>query len=313
MRILITGAAGFIGSHLADRLLRAGHDVRGIDCFTPYYDRETKQRNVSAALAQGLELREIDLARDPLGPVCAEAEIVFHAAAQPGISATTPFEDYLRNNFVATARLLEALRQSPSLRLLVNLATSSIYGADATGPETCEPRPTSYYGVTKLAAEQLVLAAQREGQLPACSLRLFSVYGPRERPEKLFPRLIRALADDKPFPLYQGAEQHTRSFTYVGDVIDGLVACLGRETPLCGEILNLGSTIQKSTGEAIAIVERLMSRSVRREPQPRRPGDQQATLADIGKARRLLGYEPRTAPEQGLASTVAWFTGTARG
>jgi UDP-glucuronate 4-epimerase len=152
-----------------------------------------------------------------------------------------------------------------------------------------------------------VLAAQRESGLPACSLRLFSVYGPRERPDKLFPRLIRSIAGGTPFPLFAGAEAHRRSFTYVHDVIDGLTACLPRAAALPGEIVNIGSAIQKSTGDAIRIVEEHMGRRALREPRPRRAGDQQDTFADITKARRLLGYEPRTTPEVGLAATVAWF------
>jgi UDP-glucuronate 4-epimerase len=308
MRILVTGAAGFIGSHLSERLLRAGHRVAGIDCFTPYYDRATKTRNAAPAVALGLELHEIDLAQDPLEALCADAEVIFHAAAQPGISADTPFADYLRNNVVATHRLVEAAAQSPQLRLFVNLATSSIYGSDATGPETAVPRPTSYYGVTKLAAEQLVLAEQREHGLPACSLRLFSVYGPRERPEKLFPRLIRCIAEEKPFPLYGDAEQHTRSFTYVDDVVEGMLACIPSAERLVGEIVNIGSAIQKSTAEAIAIVEGLMGRRVQRDPRPRRTGDQQDTRADVAKAQALLGYAPCTTPERGLEATVAWFS-----
>jgi UDP-glucuronate 4-epimerase len=308
MRILVTGAAGFIGSHLVERLLREGHSVAGIDCFSPYYDRAIKQRNVAAALERGLELHEIDLAADSLEAACSGAELIYHAAAQPGISAQTPFQDYLRNNIVATQRLLEAIAGSASLQLFVNVATSSVYGADATGPETSEPRPTSYYGVTKLAAEQLVMAAQRENGLRACSLRLFSVYGPRERPEKLFPRLIHSILERKPFPLYAGAEQHTRSFTYVDDVIEAFAACIAHRERLVGEILNIGSAIQRSTSEAIRIVERAMGRPALRDPRPRRAGDQKDTHADIAKARQLLGYEPRTQPEQGITATVEWFS-----
>jgi nucleoside-diphosphate-sugar epimerase len=308
MRILVTGAAGFIGSHLSERLLREGHRVAGIDCFSAYYDRAIKERNAEGAVALGLELHEIDLAQDPLEALCADAEVVFHAAAQPGISAETPFTDYLRNNVVATHRLVEAAAQGDRLSLFVNIATSSIYGSDATGPETVEPRPTSYYGVTKLAAEQRVLAEQREHGFPGCSLRLFSVYGPRERPEKLFPRLIHSIAEEKPFPLYGEAEQHTRSFTYVDDVVEGMVACIAHAERMRGEIVNIGSSIQKSTGEAIRIVEQLMGRRARMDRRPRRTGDQQDTRADVRKAQALLGYAPHTTPERGLEATVAWFS-----
>jgi len=308
VRVLVTGAAGFIASHLAERLLSDGHEVVGIDAFTSYYDRATKQRNSAHAIELGMDLRELDLVDADLDRVLDGVDQIYHAAAQPGINATTPFDDYLRNNIIATHRLVEAARRCETLALFVNLATSSIYGADATGPETTVPMPTSYYGVTKLASEQLVLAAQREEGLPACSLRLFSVYGPRERPEKLFPRLIRAIASGEAMPLYEGAMEHTRSFTFIDDIIDGLVAAGDHADAVVGQVINLGSTIQRTTAQAIEIVQGLMGKPARFDPRPRRPGDQIATHADITKARSLIGYNPTTSPEQGLAQAVAWFT-----
>jgi len=308
VRILVTGAAGFIASHLAERLLEAGSEVVGIDAFTTYYDRATKQRNCARAVELGMDLRELDLVDADLDALFEGVDQIYHAAAQPGISATTPFDDYLRNNIIATHRLVEAAGRCETLKLFINMATSSIYGADATGPETTVPMPTSYYGVTKLAAEQLVLAAQRETVLPACSLRLFSVYGPRERPEKLFPRLIRAIARDEPMPLYEGAMDHTRSFTYIDDIIDGLIAAGDHADAVVGQVINLGSTIQRTTGQAIEIVQSIMGKAARFDPRPRRPGDQIATHADITKARALIGYTPKTTPEAGLARAVAWFS-----
>ena len=224
MNILVTGAAGFIGSHLAERLVDLNHTVRGLDCFTDYYAKALKELNASQIKEKGVKLLTLDLAENDLSEAVKDVEFVYHMAAQPGISATVPFETYARNNITATYRLLQAVKQSPSFRGLINIATSSIYGADASGDETTEPRPTSYYGVTKLAAEQLVLAHTRDQGLPACSLRLFSVYGPRERPEKLYSRLIRYIFQDKPFPLYEGSEHHVRSYTYVADIVDGLAA-----------------------------------------------------------------------------------------
>lgn len=308
MKILITGAAGYIGSHLADRLLDAGHQVVGVDCFSPYYERATKERNAAAALERGMTLHEIDLASAALDACCSGVELIYHCAAQPGISASTPFDDYLRNNVVATQRLIETALPSPDLRMFVNLGTSSIYGADATGPETEAPQPTSYYGVTKLAAEQLVLAAQRERDMPACSLRLFSVYGPRERPEKLIPRLVRAISAQTPFPLYEGAREHMRSFTFISDIIDGLALVPDHIDAVNGQILNLGSTLQRSTGWVIDFVESEMGRAANVDTQPRRPGDQLATHANIDRARELLGYAPRVEPEEGLRQAIAWFS-----
>jgi UDP-glucuronate 4-epimerase len=307
MNILVTGAAGFIGSHLAERLAALGHRVRGLDCLTDYYTRELKALNVSQIKAAGIEFLPLDLAQDDLGPAIRDVEVVYHLAAQPGISATTGFDTYLRNNFIATYRLAEALRASPALRGFVNISTSSVYGADATGDETSEPRPTSYYGVTKLAAEQLVLSYARDRGFPACSMRLFSVYGPRERPEKLYPRLIGCILEDREFPLFDGSEHHLRSFTYVGDIVDGLVAALDNFDRCAGEIFNIGMDAAITTGEGIKIVEGIIGKPARLAVKPKRPGDQLKTHANIEKARRLLGYRPTTTPEQGLAQEVAWY------
>jgi UDP-glucuronate 4-epimerase len=307
MNILVTGAAGFIGSHLAERLAAEGHAVRGIDCLTDYYARALKELNARAVKERGAEILPLDLATDDLHTTMQGIEVVYHLAAQPGLSATTSFETYARNNITATYRLLEALRGSASLRGFVNISTSSVYGLDATGPETAEPRPTSFYGVTKLAAEQLALAYTRNGWLPACSLRIFSVYGPRERPEKLYSKLIRCMFEDRPFPLFEGSEHHLRSYTYVGDIIDGFVAVLHHLERCTGEIVNLGSDTAITTGEGIRIVEELMGKPARILTVPKRAGDQLKTHANIEKARRLLGYAPATTPREGLARQIEWY------
>ena len=307
MKILVTGAAGFIGSHLAERLVTFGHTVRGVDCYTPYYARALKELNATALRAVGVPVLPLDLAIDDLREAVQDVDAIYHPAAQPGISASTSFDDYLRNNVIATQRLLEAVRARTTPPFIVNIATSSIYGADATGPETAEPQPTSHYGVTKLAAEQLVLAEARDRGLPACSLRLFSVYGPRERPEKLYPMLMRAILEERPFPLYEGSESHERSYTYVGDIVDGLVAALAQRERCQGEILNIGTDQVMTTGEGIRIIEELLGRKAIITRQPKRPGDQLRTHANIAKARRLLGYDPRTTPREGLAHEVAWY------
>ena len=307
MRILVTGAAGFIGSHVAERLRDLGHDVAGLDCFSDYYARALKELNASDLAARGIPLHRRDLAADDFADAIEGVEVVYHFAAQPGNSPQTPFEGYVRNNLIATQRLVQALLGSPTLRFFVHASTSSVYGFHATDDEDTAPKPVSAYGVTKLAAEQYVLAQQRDRGFPACSLRLFSVIGERERPEKLFHRLIRCILEDRPLPLFEGSREHSRSFTYVGDIVAGCVAVLDRLDACAGEIINLGSDRETKTGEAIAIVERLLGRKARFEPRPRRPGDQVRTCANIEKARRLLGYAPRTGPEEALRAEAEWF------
>jgi UDP-glucuronate 4-epimerase len=307
MDILVTGAAGFIGSHLAERLIASGHSVRGLDCFTDYYARALKELNVSELLEKEIDFLPLDLAEDDLSSAVRDIEMVYHVAAQPGISATTSFETYVRNNLTATYRLLEAVQQSPALRGFVNISTSSVYGAYATGDEASEPKPTSYYGVTKLAAEQLVLAYQRTRGLPASSMRLFSVYGPRERPEKLYFKLIQASLEDKELLLYEGSEHHVRSYTYIDDAVDGLVAVLAHWDRCVGEIFNIGTDTTITTGEGIRIVEDLIGKPVRITRRPKREGDQLKTQASIEKARRILGYEPATRPREGLKRQIEWY------
>jgi UDP-glucuronate 4-epimerase len=307
MNILVTGAAGFIGSHLAERLVDLGHTVRGLDCLTDYYSRALKELNREVLRRKGVAVLPLDLAVDDLSEAIEDVEVVFHSAAQPGISATVTFETYVRNNITATYRLIDAVKDVSSLRGFVYLSTSSVYGAVATGSEESEPKPTSYYGVTKLAAEQLVLAHTRDKGFPACSLRLFSVYGPRERPDKLYPKLIRGLLEDKPVPLFEGCESHRRSYTYVGDIIDGLVSVLDNWDRCVGEIFNIGTDTSITTGEGIRIVEEIVGRPVRADRKPRRAGDQQETHANIEKARRILGYNPTTAPGEGLERSVEWY------
>ncbi len=306
MTILVTGAAGFIGSHLSEQLARRGHSVLGVDCLTPYYSQALKSSNVRHLERCGVVFERCDLAEDTLSTHLKGVDFVFHLAAQPGISAAVPFADFERNNVWATYRLLEATLAS-GVQGFVNVATSSVYGADATGDETAEAKPTSFYGVTKLAAEQLVLAQARDKGFPACSVRLFSVYGPRERPEKLFPKLIDAVLTNRPFPLYEGSLKHLRSYTYVGDIVDGLVATMDRFSACNGEILNLGTDTAITTGEGVAIVETLLGKKARLEVTPKRPGDQLKTHADITKARKLLQYDPSVTPEQGLEKEVQWY------
>ena len=307
MRIIITGAAGFIGSHLAQTLKKRGHEVIGIDCFTDYYSRALKELNATALRDDGIQISPLDLVEDPLEEALGGAEIVYHFAAQPGNLPSIAFETYLRNNIVATRRLTEAAMQVDSLKCFINVATSSVYGKQATDPEDVAPKPISYYGVTKLAAEQLVLAQQRDKGFPACSIRIFSVYGPRERPEKLYPKLIDSILHEQEFPLFEGSLEHSRSFTYVDDAVQGFVAVLDHIDDCIGEIFNIGSDIEITTGRGIQIVEDLIGRKAKMVMKPRRSGDQVRTYANIDKAKRILGYAPLTTPEEGLRAEVEWY------
>lgn len=307
MRILVTGVAGFIGTHLALALAQQGHNVVGLDCLTDYYAPRLKELNVSHLTSAGIPTHRLDLASDDLGAAVDDAQVVFHLAAQPGLSAAS-FSSYERNNVVATYRLIDSLTSSTTLRAFIYISTSSVYGANATGPETALLEPISTYGVTKLAAEQLTLALHRSRRFPACSFRLFSVYGPRERPDKLFPTLIRSIIDGTAFPLFAGSERHLRSYTYVGDIVNGLISSLDHLEECIGEIFNLGMDNAMTTGEGIRIVEEIMGSKARLLARPPRFGDQATTTANIEKARRVLGYHPTTGAREGLARTVQWFT-----
>jgi UDP-glucuronate 4-epimerase len=307
MRILVTGAAGFIGSHLAERLASRGHLVTGIDCYTDYYSRQLKKLNAEDVTAAGVKIEPLDLAIGDLWESVMDAEVVFHCAAQPGISAQTSYETYVRNNLTATYRLMEAVKNAKELKCFVNISTSSVYGSKATENEETPPRPTSYYGVTKLAAEQLAMAYCRSGKVPVCSLRLFSVYGPRERPEKLYAKLISSMLADKEFPLYGGSEDHVRSYTYISDILDGCEAVLGNIDKCVGEIFNIGGDKEARTSEAIAIVEEIIGKKAKLVRTTPRSGDQERTRANIEKARSVLGYEPRVGLREGLTKEVEWY------
>ena len=308
MKILITGAAGFIGSHTAERLQSMGHQVIGWDNFSNYYDVALKEHTAKTLEQQGVIMQRVDLVHDDLLGVWPEnVAFVFHFAAQPGISQSSTFESYLDNNFIATQRILSVLEQLQAPPYFVNIATSSVYGLVATKDESAAPEPASWYGVTKLAAEQLVMAYARRGFIKGTSLRLYSVYGPRERPDKLYTRLIDCGLNHKEFTLFEGSAGHRRSFTYVGDIVAGIVSVLEATEACNGEIINLGSDQEHSTAEGIETVESLLGGAIIKKIMPPRPGDQDRTMAVIDKAKRLLGYAPKTTLEEGLKAQIKWF------
>ena len=308
MKILVTGVAGFIGSHTAERLQQLGHEVIGVDNFSEYYNLSLKKLNASAVEKAGVKVINYDLRNENLNETLpTDIHYVFHFAAQPGISSSSTFEDYFTNNIIATKNLVDFALKCEYLKLFVNIGTSSIYGLEATFPEDVTPKPASYYGVTKLAAEQLVLQKSREKQMKSCSLRLYSVIGPRERPEKMYTKLIDLGLKGDPFPLFEGSDKHLRSFTYVGDIVDGVVSVIGKETVVDGEIINLGTEVEHTTQEGIEAVEEVLGMTIKINVIPKRAGDQSRTKANIDKARKLLDYNPQTTLLESVEHQVKWF------
>jgi len=308
MRILITGVAGFIGSHLSEKLAYAGHEVVGIDNISDYYSPHLKEINLSDIKASGVQFVKGDLRYiSDFRRLTGKFDAIIHLAAQPGISLDVSFEDYLSNNVVATQNLLNFISHTSESALFVNISTSSVYGSMATKSEDEAPEPVSWYGVTKLAAEQLVMAQTRLGRLNGCSFRLYSVYGPRERPDKLFTQLISCGIRQTEFTLYEGSETHLRSFTYVGDIVEAISRALDNPEKVVKHVINLGSEEERSTREGISTVEELLGVKILFRMQPPRKGDQLRTCADIRLARKLLGYAPSTGLKEGLSLQLRWF------
>ena len=308
MKILVTGAVGFIGSHTSERLKSLGHEVFGVDNFSSYYSKKLKKLNEKGLIEKGVEIIEFDLRQPNLAEVLPkDINYIFHYAAQPGISSTSTFTDYFENNIIATKNLIDYALGLPDLKLFVNIGTSSIYGLEATYPVDTAPKPASYYGVTKLAAEQLVLQKSREKQMKSCSLRLYSVIGPRERPEKMYTKLIDLGLKGEAFPLFKGSDKHLRSFTDIDDIVDGVVSVIDREEVVNGEVINLGTEVEHTTQEGIEAVEKVLGKKIKINVIPKRAGDQLRTKANIDKARKLLNYNPQTTLLQAVKKQVKWY------
>jgi nucleoside-diphosphate-sugar epimerase len=304
MNILITGGAGFIGSHLALAAKQGGHRVHIVDNFDAYYDPGIKRRTARMLSKEGILVHELDLSMDPLSGILEGIDFVIHAAAQPGNSAGTSYESYIRNNLHATVALVEALAGTNIG--MVHVSTSSVYGFKACGDENTLPQPASAYGVSKLAGEQAVLSAVRQGRLLACSLRYFSVFGERERPDKLIPMLYSALKKDTEFPLYEGSLSHERSYTYVGDIVNGTMLALQKLPQVRGEIFNLGNDKTNTTAEALEFAQQISGKKLKVKKLPPRPGDQLATHANITKARAVLGFAPQYTLRESMKKTWEW-------
>ena len=310
MKCLVTGAAGFIGAHLCQRLLQDGQEVVGVDAFIPYYPRALKEANLAGLRNRaGFSFHEIDLRQDPLEPVVDGVDVVFHLAAMAGLAKSwTDFDGYQSCNITATQRLLEAVRGRPGVRRFLYASTSSVYGRFSSGDETLPTRPISPYGVTKLAAENLCRAYAAEHGLPLVVLRYFSVYGPGQRPDMGYHRFIQALLTGEAIVVY-GDGMQVRGNTYVADCAEATVAAVGA---LPGETFNVGGGETASVWDMIQRLERIIGQraAVRREPA--RKGDQRSTCADTTKLSRHLGWQPRVALDDGLARQVAWQRSTAQ-
>lgn len=307
MNVLVTGAAGFIGSHLVERLAAAGHRVRAVDCLTPYYDVSQKRATLEGLAAlPDCEVSQEDLRTCDQAALLDGVDVVFHQAGQPGVRASwSSFDSYVEHNVLATQRLLSALEGSV-VRRFVFASSSSVYG-DAPAYPTSEddlPEPVSPYGVTKLAAEHLCGVFARNWRVPTVSLRYFTVYGPRQRPDMAMHRLIEAALSGETFPMF-GDGRQVRDFTYVDDVVEAnLMAAVADVPP--GTVLNIAGGTAASLLEVVGIVEGLTGRPVVLDRRPKEPGDVLRTGGSTERTRRMLGWRPEVELDEGLSRQVAW-------
>jgi len=326
-RCLVTGVAGFIGSHLAERLLREGYEVIGLDCFTDYYAREVKEANLQLlALQPRFRFAEANLVLSNLEPYLAGVDVVFHQAGQPGVRASwgDTFRIYVEDNVLATQRLLEACKGS-AIRHFVYASSSSVYGDSADLPvtENSPTRPVSPYGVTKLAGEHLCYLYRANYGVPTVALRYFTVYGPRQRPDMAFHRFIEAIYSGKPIQVYGDGEQ-SRDFTFVADAVEANMLTLRMPASLATgsmenqylesagighdgwRVWNIGGGCRATVKQIIALLERFVGQKAILNYLPAQHGDARHTWADVSAARRDLGFAPHTGLEEGLQAQVAW-------
>jgi nucleoside-diphosphate-sugar epimerase len=309
VRALVTGAAGFVGSHLAEALLERGDTVLGVDCFTPYYDRAVKEQNLAVARSHSrFELVEADLRSCDVEALLAGVDAVYHQAAQAGVrlSWSDGFADYAGHNVLATQRLLEAVQRARPTARLVYASSSSVYGNQHRYPtvETDLPKPFSPYGVTKLAAEHLCGLYAENWGLHTVALRYFTVFGPRQRPDMSIHRLCRAAVDGSSFPRYGDGTQ-IREFTYVSDIVAGNLAAADRDVAP-GTYMNLAGGAEITLNDLIALVGEVAGAPVAVDPGPKQAGDSFRNGGAIDRAREVLGWEPAVSLRDGIAAQIAW-------
>jgi nucleoside-diphosphate-sugar epimerase len=308
MKCVVTGAAGFIGSHLCQALLHSGHEVVGLDSFVPAYPPIIKQRNLLGFLSlPNCRFFRLDLGKDRVDDLLAGAEVVFHLAGLPGLAhGWADLDDYWRGNVQATQKLLDAVRRSArGLRRFIFASTSAVYGPDACGDETAPTRPTSPYGVSKLAAENLCVGYADTYGIPAVILRYFPVYGPRQRPDMCLHRLIQALLRDQPV-IVSGDGHQAAGSTYVEDCVQATIAAAGGPP---GQVYNVHGGDSASVWDVLARLEALTGRTARVRHEPAPPGQHRRTCPDTTRLRTQLGWEPRTGLDEGIALQWTWQAG----
>jgi nucleoside-diphosphate-sugar epimerase len=308
VRTLVTGVAGFIGSTLADALLARGDHVLGVDCFTPYYERTAKEANLAdARRSERFELIETDLRSSDIDPLLDGVDVVFHQSAQAGVrlSWSDGFADYAGHNILVTQRLLEAVKRSGNTKI-VYASSSSVYGNAVAYPTTEDdlPRPHSPYGVTKLAAEHLCNLYAANWNVATVSLRYFTVYGPRQRPDMAIHRLLAAALAGASFPLY-GDGSAVRDFTYVDDVVRANIAAADHDCAP-GTVVNIAGGASITMSDLLALAGEVAGQGAAIERQPQQPGDVARTGGTTERARELLGWQPSTDLRTGLSAQAAW-------
>ncbi|NOR13111.1 MAG: NAD-dependent epimerase/dehydratase family protein [Candidatus Aminicenantes bacterium] len=308
MNCLVTGTAGFIGSHLSRRLLKEGFSVIGVDSFTDYYPRWIKERNLSTLKSENnFSFLEEDINSLDLNRLLQNVDCVFHLAAQAGVRASwgQSFSEYIRNNIEATQRLLEESKEQP-LHKFIFASSSSVYGYCPELPmsESSPLLPYSPYGVTKLAAENLCYLYSKNYGVPTISLRFFTVYGPGQRPDMAFHKFFKSTSENKPITVFGTGEQ-TRDFTYINDIINAIFACI--EHGQTGETYNLGGGNRKMLKDLLPLFEEICGKKISVKWEEKQKGDVPHTLADIQKAKKDLGFVPRTAIDEGLSEEWRWI------
>ena len=307
---IVTGSAGFIGSHIAEALLQKGELVIGIDSLNDYYDPALKQRNLDHLRAYpGFTAITQDIESLDWQVLLEDVQFIYHQAAQAGVRASwgSSFRDYTERNINATQIILEAAKEAKSLQRLVFASTSSVYGDAETLPtsESACPKPISPYGITKLAAERLCQLYYQNFQVPVVMLRYFSVYGPRQRPDMGFHKFFRAVLQGEAIPIY-GDGQQTRDFTFVGDVVAANLAAAGTPAAV-GEVFNIGGGSRAVLAEVLATMEVIVGQPIRRNYLDKARGDARHTAADVTKAREILGFQPKVCLNEGLKLEWEWI------
>lgn len=310
MKSLVTGAAGFIGSHLCEYLVEKGFQVVGIDNFMDYYPRSIKEANIADVRRdKNFKFVEANLLGVDLAELLYGVDVIFHQSAQAGVRASwgKTFKIYCDNNILATQMLLEACRESP-VKKFVYASSSSVYGDTKDLPmrESSLPCPVSPYGVSKLAAEYLCFLYFNNFGIPTVSLRYFTVYGARQRPDMAFHRFFKWALEDKPFKVY-GDGQQSRDFTHVDDIVEA--NWLALEEALPGEVFNIGGGSRITLNGVIEIINEITGREPEIDYQAKQKGDVRHTMADMTKAKEKLGYKPKVSIEDGLRTEYEWIRG----